>query len=169
MTYPQQPGGTDPQTPQTPPVPPASPQVPSPYEGTPASYGQPVPSAPPAGVPAAPPAGAPPVSPYEAPATYGTPASPGAPQHGVPDPYAAGPYASSSAAGPQPMSWRTILGYVFGVIAVLFFPIVFGVLGIVFAALAVKRQEKTAGIALGVAIAGTIIGFILGYMATASM
>ena len=65
-------------------------------------------------------------------------------------------------AGPQPMTWRTILAYVFSPIAVFFLPIVFGVLAIVFSAIATRRNEKTAKIALGVAIACTAVGFVLG-------
>lgn len=156
MTYPQQPDGHDP---QTPPVP-SSPQVPSPYDGTPAAYGQPTPTAQP--TPTGQPPAASPASPYDAPA-YGTPARdlPAAP---VADPYS-GAYTPVAPAGVQPMTWRTILAYVFGVIAVLFFPIIFGVLGIVFGALAVRRNEKTSRIALAVAIAGTVLGFIGGLFA----
>ncbi|ROR95963.1 hypothetical protein EDD28_0532 [Salana multivorans] len=151
MTYPQQPGGNDPQTPQTPPVP-------SPYDGTPAEYGQPAPSA----QPVQPPYGSP-VAPPQYGQTTDVPGAPAAP--GYTDPYAASPYAQGPQ-GVQPMTWRTVLGYVFGAIATLFVPIVFGVLAIVFASLAVKRNEKTSRIALGVAVAGTIIGFILGALST---
>jgi len=65
------------------------------------------------------------------------------------------------------MTWRTILAYVFGPIAVLFLPIVFGVLAIVFSAIAVRRNEKSAKIALGVAIGGTALGFVLGAISAA--
>ena len=110
-----------------------------------------------------------------APAPAQAPSEPAAERPGAPaapgytDPYAGAYAASPYAQGPQgvqPMTWRTVLGYVFGAIATLFVPIVFGVLAIVFASLAVKQNEKTSRIALGVAVAGTIIGFILGALST---
>jgi hypothetical protein len=92
---------------------------------------------------------------------YGAPYPGPGQQYGSPYGGPAG-YAPYAPAGPQPMTWRAILAYVFGPIAVLFLPIVFGVLAIVFSAIAVKRNEKTAKIALGVAIGCTALGFILG-------
>lgn len=140
MTYPQQPGGSDPRVPR----------VPSPYEGTPAEYGQPAPSAQPAQPP------------------YGSPVIP--PQYGqttdVPgytDPYTAGPY-TQGPRGVQPMTWRTILAYVLSPMALIFMPLL-GVVGIVLASLAVKGKEKTAPIALGVVIVSTILGVLLNSLA----
>ncbi|WP_435737725.1 hypothetical protein V5D56_03730 [Cellulosimicrobium sp. PMB13] len=121
------------------------------------AYGQPVQPAYGQMAPQAPPVASPPAAgqPYGAYPSQGQP-------YGSPYGGAAGyaPYAAP--AGPQPLSWRTILAYVFSPIAVIFLPIVFGVLAIVFSALAVKRNEKTAKIALGVAIGCTALGFILG-------
>lgn len=143
--------------------------APGPY-GAPAPYGQGQPAY---GQPAQPeqhqPAygqmalQAPPAAPYppQGQQPYGTPYPPqGQQPYGAP--YGQPGYGAYAPAGPQPMTWRTILAYVFGPIAVLFLPIVFGVLAIVFSSIAVRRNEKTAKIALGVAIACTAVGFILG-------
>ncbi len=118
-------------------------------------YGQMAPQVPPVAPPATP------GQPYGA--SYPTPGQPYGSPYGGPAGY--GPYAP---AGPQPMTWRTILAYVFSPIAVFVLPIVFGVLAIVFSAIAVKRNEKTAKIALGVAIGCTALGFILGALTAVS-
>jgi hypothetical protein len=57
---------------------------------------------------------------------------------------------------------------VLGGVAVLFFPIVFGVAGIVLASIAKSKNEPQSNLALGISIGGTVIGFILGYATTAS-
>jgi uncharacterized membrane protein len=56
----------------------------------------------------------------------------------------------------------SILGFVFGAIAVLFLPIVFGPAGIVCAGIAVAKGDRLGKPALAVAIGGMILGFILG-------
>lgn len=56
----------------------------------------------------------------------------------------------------------SMLAIVLGVIAVIFFPIVFGVGAIILGAIAKRKQERPANIGLVVAIVGTIAGFILG-------
>jgi hypothetical protein len=58
----------------------------------------------------------------------------------------------------------SILAIVFGVVAVIFFPIVFGVAAIVLAVVARSKGERLSRIALPVAIVGTVVGFILGYL-----
>jgi hypothetical protein len=57
----------------------------------------------------------------------------------------------------------SILGIIFGVFAIVFFPIVFGVGAIVLAVVARSKGERLATIALIVSILGTLAGFILGY------
>ena len=56
----------------------------------------------------------------------------------------------------------------FGLIAVLFFPIIFGVAAIVLAGIAKSKHERLSTIALVVAI-GTIAGFAIGYYVYESM
>ena len=56
----------------------------------------------------------------------------------------------------------TILGFVFGGIAVLFLPILFGPAGIVCAGIAMGKRDPLARWALAVAIAGMLAGFALG-------
>lgn len=56
----------------------------------------------------------------------------------------------------------TILAFVFGVIAVLFIPIVFGIAAIVLAIIGLRKGDPLARWALAVAILGTIAGFALG-------
>jgi uncharacterized protein YacL len=58
----------------------------------------------------------------------------------------------------------SIAAIVCGVIAVLIFPIVFGPIGIILAAVAKSRNEPRANTALIVAIVGTIVGFLLGFI-----
>jgi hypothetical protein len=57
----------------------------------------------------------------------------------------------------------SILGIIFGVFAILFFPILFGIAAIVLAFVARSKGERLATIALIVSILGTLAGFILGY------
>lgn len=56
----------------------------------------------------------------------------------------------------------TILAFVFGVVAVLFIPIIFGVAAIVLAVIGMRKGDPLAKWALAVAIVGTVIGFALG-------
>ena len=60
----------------------------------------------------------------------------------------------------------SIVAIVFGVIAVVFFPIVFGPLGIVCGAVAISRRESLAKVGLAVAVIGMVVGFALGFAAT---
>jgi hypothetical protein len=60
----------------------------------------------------------------------------------------------------------SILGIVFGVVAIVFFPIIFGVAAIILAAIGYSRGDRRLGrVALIVAIGGTLLGFLLGYLA----
>lgn len=56
----------------------------------------------------------------------------------------------------------SILAMVFGAVAVLFVPIVFGIAAIVLAAVAISKKERLAKIAMIVAVLGTVAGFVLG-------
>lgn len=56
----------------------------------------------------------------------------------------------------------TILAFVFGVVAILFIPIVFGPLAIVMAVIGMRKGDPLAKTALAVAIVGMILGFVLG-------
>jgi hypothetical protein len=51
-----------------------------------------------------------------------------------------------------------------GAIATLFFPILFGPLGIVLAGVAMSREEPKARTAMTVAVAGMLVGFVLGML-----
>jgi len=55
----------------------------------------------------------------------------------------------------------SIAAIVCGVVAIIFLPIIVGVIGIVLGAIALSRHEPMAKIGLGVAIAGTVLGFVL--------
>src|SRR5712692_3231072 len=57
-----------------------------------------------------------------------------------------------------------ILGFVFGGVAVLLLPILFGPAGIVCAAISTKRGDSLGKRALGVAIGGTVLGLVLGIL-----
>jgi len=60
----------------------------------------------------------------------------------------------------------SILGIVFGAIAALFLPIVFGIAGIVLAIVGYSMGDRALGKwAIVVAVLGTVLGFVLGYMA----
>jgi hypothetical protein len=60
----------------------------------------------------------------------------------------------------------SILGIVFGAIAVLFFPIIFGLVGIVLSVIGYARGDHALGKwAIVVSVVGTVLGFVLGYMA----
>jgi hypothetical protein len=62
----------------------------------------------------------------------------------------------------------TILGFVFGGISILFFPILFGPAGITCAALGLSKGDRLARWALVVAIVGMVGGFALGVLAYAA-
>jgi hypothetical protein len=63
----------------------------------------------------------------------------------------------------------SILGIVFGAIAVLFFPIIFGLVGIVLSIIGFATGDRALGKwAIVVSVLGTVVGFILGYMAVSS-
>jgi hypothetical protein len=60
----------------------------------------------------------------------------------------------------------SILGIVFGVIAVLFFPIIFGLAGIILSIIGYATGDRALGKwAIVVSVVGTVLGFVLGYMA----
>ena len=69
----------------------------------------------------------------------------------------------------KPSNLFSILAIVFGVIAILFLPIVFGIAAIVLGAIAVSKKEPLAKIGLTVAIVGTVAGFVLGAIVYNSM
>ena len=62
----------------------------------------------------------------------------------------------------------TILGFVFGGLAVLFLPIRFGPAGIACAAVGLSKGDRLARWALAVAIIGMVAGFALGFLVYAS-
>lgn len=55
-----------------------------------------------------------------------------------------------------------ILGFVFGAVAILFLPILFGPAGIICSAISMSKREPLGKPALIFSIAATILGFILG-------
>lgn len=69
----------------------------------------------------------------------------------------------------KPSNIFSTLGMVFGGIALLFFPIVFGPAGIGLSAVAKSKNEGNANLALGISIGGTILGFILGALFTTNL
>ncbi|GAA4698428.1 hypothetical protein [Nocardioides nanhaiensis] len=62
----------------------------------------------------------------------------------------------------------SIIGIVCGVVAVLFFPIVFGPLGLILGGIGKSRGEKLSTIALVVAAVGMVVGFLLGALVYSS-
>jgi hypothetical protein len=58
----------------------------------------------------------------------------------------------------------SILGIVFGGIAFLFLPILFGPAGIGCAIAAMSKKEKLGAVAIGVSVAGTVLGMIFGFL-----
>lgn len=128
----------------------ATPPVPNPYADQPPAYGAPVAPAP-YGSPAAP-------SPYGAQPPIAPPVGPPNP-YGAPSPYATGP---ASFGASTPNSWRAYASFPLAAVALLFIPILFGGLSIVFASLAVQRKEKLGKVALIVGVSCTVIGMILG-------
>jgi hypothetical protein len=62
----------------------------------------------------------------------------------------------------------TILAFVFAAIAVLFYPIIFGLAGIVLAIVGYNMGDRELGKwAIVAAVVGTVLGFLLGYLAWA--
>lgn len=87
-----------------------------------------------------------------------------------PQGYGGGPgYAGGPQGATPPGRVLTILGFVFGAIAILFVPILFGPAAIICAGIATSKGDPLAKWALGVAIGGTILGFALGYIAYESL
>lgn len=62
----------------------------------------------------------------------------------------------------------TILAFVFGAIAILFLPIIFGPVAIVLAIVGYKKEDPLARYALPFAIVATILGFVLGLLVFAA-
>lgn len=56
----------------------------------------------------------------------------------------------------------TILAFVFGVVAILFIPILFGIAAIILAVIGMRKGDPLARWALAVAIIGTIAGMAIG-------
>jgi uncharacterized membrane protein YvbJ len=75
------------------------------------------------------------------------------------------PYMQNAA---KPSNTFSTLGLIFGGIALLFIPILFGVAGIIFSVIAKSKSEPNANLALGVSIGGTIAGMIIGALITSS-
>ncbi|MFC4553970.1 hypothetical protein [Georgenia faecalis] len=63
----------------------------------------------------------------------------------------------------------SIVSFPLSAIAILFFPIIFGVVAIILAAVGLARKERLAKIALVVAIAATVTGMLLGAMAVSAV
>jgi hypothetical protein len=68
----------------------------------------------------------------------------------------------------KPSSTFSTLGLIFGGVAFLFIPVLFGVAGIIFSAVAKSKSEPNANLALGVSIGGTVGGMIIGALLTSS-
>lgn len=62
----------------------------------------------------------------------------------------------------------SILAIVFGVVAVVFFPIIFGVAAIVLGLIGYRGDQRLGRTALIVAVAGTVLGLLLAYLALPS-
>ncbi|GAA2722816.1 hypothetical protein [Cellulomonas aerilata] len=62
-----------------------------------------------------------------------------------------------------------ILSFVFSAVALFFLPIVFGVVAIVLAAVALSKRQRLAKAALIVAIAATVLGMVLGAVVMATL
>jgi membrane protein DedA with SNARE-associated domain len=78
-------------------------------------------------------------------------------------------YGAYPPARPQSSSnTLSTLGIVFGAISFLFFPILFGPIGIVLGAVAKSRGESKATTALWVSILGLVIGMIIGALVWSS-
>lgn len=83
-----------------------------------------------------------------------------------PQGYGGGPASGGgpAAGGAPPGRVLTILGFVFGGISLLFFPIILGPAGIICAAIGLNKGDPLAKWALGVAVAGMVLGFVIGYL-----
>lgn len=82
------------------------------------------------------------------------------------------PGAQSQTGAPQSTSSSnlfSILAIVFGVVAVIFLPIVFGIGAIILAGVALSKNERLAKVAMIVAVVGTVLGFVLGAIVYSSM
>ncbi len=76
-----------------------------------------------------------------------------------PTPYAPhGMYAAQA----NPANTLSILGIVFGGLAFLFFPVIFGPAGLILGAVGMTKNEKLAPVALAVSGAGLVVGTIIG-------
>ncbi len=85
------------------------------------------------------------------------------PRQSASDPYApATPYAQQPAAGVS--NAFSIAGIVLGAIAFLFFPVLFGPIGLVLGAVAKSKGEPLANRALLVSGLGLVVGMLLGAM-----
>lgn len=62
----------------------------------------------------------------------------------------------------QPKQGLAIAGLICGIIAFLFFPPLFGVLGIVFSAVAMSAGNKLGKTALIVSVVGLVVGMLVG-------
>jgi len=60
-------------------------------------------------------------------------------------------------------------GIILGVIAFLFFPIVFGPLGIIMGAIAKSKGESKAVVAIAVSAAGLVVGMMIGFIVALSV
>lgn len=85
----------------------------------------------------------------------------------TPNPSQQQPPAPYPPGGPAPAPQSSsnvlsILGIVFGVVAVLFVPILFGPAGIICAAIAKSKKERLSSVALAVSIAGMLLGIVIG-------
>ncbi|WP_369204985.1 hypothetical protein [Streptomyces sp. PU-14G] len=63
----------------------------------------------------------------------------------------------------------SIVGIVLGAIAFVFCPPGFGIAGLICGIVAKSKQERLAGTAIGVSIAGIVLGMVIGYVFFRSM
>lgn len=77
----------------------------------------------------------------------------------------AGPAYGATSQSQSASNGFTVAGIVLGAIALIVFPIIFGPLAIVMAAIALVRQERSAAVAMGIAVGGTVLGFFFGFLA----
>jgi len=71
----------------------------------------------------------------------------------------------SAQAGTSEANLLSIIGIICGVVAFLFFPILFGPAGLTLGGIAISKREPLGWVALGVSAAGLVIGMILGVLA----
>ena len=69
-----------------------------------------------------------------------------------------------AAGGSPPGRVLTILGFIFGAISILFFPIILGPAGIICAGIGMSKGDPLGKWALAVAIGGMVAGFVIGYL-----